>query len=45
MNEIFLDDKPVTIEELNEARNNPNVRIVEDKNNPGHYKSLQHFVD
>jgi len=38
---IYLDGKEVTIEELEEAKANPAVRIVEDKNNPGHYTILK----
>lgn len=36
---VMLDGKPVTPQQLNEARANPNVRIVEDS--PGVYKTLK----
>lgn len=37
---FYLDGKEVTLQELEEAKNNTAVKIVEDKNNPGHYKTL-----
>ena len=37
---IYLDGVEVTLEQLEEARKNHSVRIVEDKNNHGHYKTL-----
>lgn len=42
---ITLDGKPVTLEELNEAKKNTAVRIIEDKENPGSYKTLQHLKE
>lgn len=39
-NNITLDGKPVTSQELTEAQNNPSVRIIEDNNNPNAYKTL-----
>lgn len=38
---IYLNGKEITIEELEEAKSNPAIRIVEDKDNPGHYKTLE----
>lgn len=43
--QITLDGKPVTLEELNEAKKNTAVRIIEDKDNPGSYKTLQHLKE
>lgn len=37
---LILDGKEVTQQQLQEAQNNPAVRIVEDKKNPGQYKTL-----
>lgn len=37
---IYLDGVEVTLEQIEEAKKNPSIRIVEDKNNPGHYKTL-----
>lgn len=37
---IYLDGVEVTLEQLEEAKRKPSVRIVEDKDNPGHYKTL-----
>ena len=42
---LTLDGKLVTLEELNEAKKNTAVRIIEDKENPGSYKTLQHFKE
>jgi hypothetical protein len=39
MDSITLDGKPVTPEQLNEARSKANVRIVEEA--PGVFKTLQ----
>lgn len=40
-NKIFLDGKEVTVEQLNEAKNNNAVRIVEEKGKPGVWKTLK----
>lgn len=37
---IFLDEKEITIDQLQEARRDPAKRIVEDNGNPGHYRTL-----
>ncbi len=37
--EFTLDNKPITLLELNEARNKPGIRIKEEA--PGVYKTLQ----
>lgn len=42
---ITLDGKPVTIEQLNEAKENKSVRIVEDKDHPGQYHTLKHLQE
>jgi hypothetical protein len=39
--EVVLDNKPITANEFEEAKQNQAVRIIEDKNSPGHYKTLQ----
>jgi len=39
MNEITLDGVPVSVQQLNEAKSNPTVRIVEDS--PGVFKTLK----
>lgn len=39
-NKIYLDGNEITIAQLQEAQNDPAKRIVEDKNNPGHYRTL-----
>ena len=38
--QITLDGKVVTLEQLEEAKENKSVRIVEDKNKPGAYRTL-----
>ena len=38
---ITLDGKEITQEQLNEAKNNTAVKIVEDKNNKGVYRTLK----
>lgn len=37
---ITLDGQVVTLEQLEEAKENKSVRIVEDKNKPGAYRTL-----
>lgn len=37
---ILLDGKEVTVEQLEEAKKNTAVRIIEDKDNPGQYRTL-----
>lgn len=39
-NKLYLDGQEVTAQQLQEAQNNPAKRIVEDKDNPGHYRTL-----
>lgn len=39
MDNMTLDGRPVTPEQLNEAKANPNVRVVESA--PGVYKTLK----
>ena len=39
--EITLDGKPVTVEQLNEAKSNNAIRIVEDKEKPGNFRTLK----
>lgn len=38
---ITLDGKEVTKEQLQEAQQNPSVRIIEDKNNKGEFRTLK----
>lgn len=38
---IILDGKEITAKELHEAQQNKAVRIVEDKKNPGTFKTLK----
>lgn len=38
---VTLDGKTITLEQLEEAKQNKSVRIIEDKNNPGSYKTLK----
>jgi hypothetical protein len=40
---IKLDDKEITLEQLEEAKKNQSIRIVEDTKNPGQYKTLKHL--
>lgn len=42
---ITLDGKEVTLEQLEEAKSNKSVRIIEDKKNPGCYRTLTRMVD
>jgi hypothetical protein len=43
--EITLDGKAITLEQLEEAKSNKSVRIIEDKNKPGTYRTLKRMVD
>ena len=43
--EITLDGKVVTLEQLEEAKSNKSVRIIEGKNKPGSYRTLKRMVD
>lgn len=38
---IILDGKEVSAKELHEAQQNPAVLIIEDKKNPGTFKTLK----
>lgn len=38
---VVLDGKEVTQEQLQEAKSKPSVKIIEDKKNPGQYKTLK----
>lgn len=43
--EITLDGKVVTLEQLEEAKSDKSVRIIEDKDKPGSYRTLKRIVD
>lgn len=43
--EITLDGKKITLEQLEEAKTDKSVRIIEDKNQPGSYRTLKRMVD
>ena len=40
-----LDGKVITLEQLEEAKANKAIRIIEDKNKPGSYRTLKRMVD
>ncbi len=42
---ITLDGKVITLEQLEEAKSNKAIRIIEDKNKPGSYRTLKRMVD
>lgn len=42
---ITLDGKPVDLEQLEEAKKDKSVRIIEDTNNPGSYRTLKRMQD
>ena len=42
---ITLDGSIVSLEQLDEARKNKAVRIIEDKNTPGCYRTLKRMVE
>lgn len=43
--EITLDGKIVTLEQLEEAKSDKSVRIIEDKDKPGSYRTLKRMVE
>lgn len=43
--QITLDGQPVTLSQLEEAKKNSAVRIIEDKSKPGAYKTLTRMQD
>jgi hypothetical protein len=43
--EITLDGKVVTLEQLEEAKSDKSVRIIEDKDKPGSYRTLKRMVE
>jgi len=40
---VQLDGKDITLQELEEAKKNSSIRIVEDKEKPGNFKTLKHL--
>ena len=42
-NKVKLDGVDITQQQLEEKKQNQAVRIVEDKNNPGTFKTLKHL--